>query len=104
MATSITNLTRKPETTDAAEAPAKAGGADPVVTTGMFLKLLVAQLKNQDPLNPADGTAFLTQLAQFSGLEQMIGIRQDAEAIRTMLTAGTAKTQPAGETAGVGQQ
>jgi flagellar basal-body rod modification protein FlgD len=70
----------------------------------MFLKLLVAQLKNQDPLNPADGTTFLTQLAQFSGLEQMIGIRQDAEAIRTMLTAGAAKAQPTGEPAGAGQQ
>jgi len=36
-----------------------------------FLKMLVAQLKNQDPLNPADGTDFAAQLAQFSSLEQL---------------------------------
>ncbi len=41
----------------------------------MFLQLLVAQIKNQNPLNPADGTQFLSQLAQFSELEQMTQVR-----------------------------
>jgi flagellar basal-body rod modification protein FlgD len=36
-----------------------------------FFKMLIAQLKNQDPLNPLDGTAFAAQLAQFSSLEQL---------------------------------
>jgi flagellar basal-body rod modification protein FlgD len=35
-----------------------------------FLKLLVAQLANQDPTNPQDSTAFVAQLAQFTSLEQ----------------------------------
>ncbi len=39
-----------------------------------FLQLLVAQIQNQDPLNPTDSTTFLTQLAQFSQLEQLIDI------------------------------
>ncbi len=37
----------------------------------MFLKLLVSQLQNQDPLNPQDDKEFLSQMAQFTSLEQM---------------------------------
>src|SRR5579863_9931906 len=37
-----------------------------------FLKLLMAQLKNQDPLNPTDDTEFVTQLSQFSLVEQSV--------------------------------
>ena len=36
-----------------------------------FLKLLAAQLQNQDPLNPVSDTDFIAQMAQFSVLEQM---------------------------------
>ena len=36
-----------------------------------FLNLLIAQLQNQDPLNPTDSTEFTAQLAQFSSLEQL---------------------------------
>ena len=35
-----------------------------------FLKLLVGQLQHQDPMQPADDTAFIGQMAQFSQLEQ----------------------------------
>jgi flagellar basal-body rod modification protein FlgD len=48
----------------------------------MFLQLLVAQLQNQDPLNPSDGTQFVTQLAQFQQLEQSVNSGQDITAIR----------------------
>jgi flagellar basal-body rod modification protein FlgD len=40
-----------------------------------FLRMLIAQLENQDPLNPQDATEFSAQLAQFSSLEQLIGMR-----------------------------
>jgi flagellar basal-body rod modification protein FlgD len=55
------------------------------VTKNMFLQLLVAQLQNQDPLNPADGTQFLTQLAQFQQLEQSMNMGTDLSAIRSDL-------------------
>lgn len=44
-----------------------------------FLTLLVAQLQNQDPLNPTDATEFTGQLAQFSSLEQLIDINSNLE-------------------------
>lgn len=39
-----------------------------------FLSLMIAQLQNQDPLDPLDGTDYSAQLAQFSSLEQMQNI------------------------------
>ncbi len=41
-----------------------------------FLLLLVAQLQNQDPLNPNDPTEFTAQLAQFSSLEQLFTLNE----------------------------
>ena len=42
-----------------------------VMGKDQFMKLLVAQLQHQDPLNPMDSTGFTAQLAQFSSLEQL---------------------------------
>ena len=46
---------------------------DPKTTwdQNMFLKVLVAQMSNQDPMNPQSDTEFIGQMAQFSSLEQM---------------------------------
>jgi flagellar basal-body rod modification protein FlgD len=53
----------------------------------MFLQLLVAQIRNQNPLNPANGTEFVAQLAQFTQLEATLDIRQEIEQIRAALGA-----------------
>ena len=39
-----------------------------------FLKLLIAQMKNQDPLQPQDSAQYVAQLAQFTSLEKLTSI------------------------------
>ncbi len=51
-----------------------------------FLRLLVEQLKNQDPLEPMDNTEFLSQLAQFRSLEQLQTL-ENALTTMTMMMA-----------------
>lgn len=55
----------------------------------VFLNLLVSQIQNQDPLNPTDSTQFVSQLAQFSELEQVIAIRSDTDTLATDATAAS---------------
>jgi len=81
-----------------------ASSATAPVTENMFLQLLVAQLQNQDPTDPADSTQFVTQLAQFQTMEQSMnqgtniaGILSD---LNQMVTAqgGTPATPAASTT------
>ncbi len=79
-----------------------------------FLKLLVTQLQNQDPLNPLDNAAVTTQVSQISTvtgieklnttLEALLGSYQDAQAMqgaalmgRNVLTAGSRLSLAAGQ-------
>jgi flagellar basal-body rod modification protein FlgD len=52
-----------------------------------FLKLLIAQLQHQDPLNPADSTEFTAQLAQFSSLETLSSINTNIEDLQAYQSA-----------------
>lgn len=54
-----------------------------------FLKLLIAQLQNQDPTNPEDSSEFAAQLAQYSSVEQQIAIRAGID----KLVAASEKTE-----------
>ena len=69
----------------ASQPPTSTAGA--LVSEQTFLQLLVAQLKNQDPTQPQDGTQFVAQLAQFSSLEQEIQMRQDLDTLAGATTA-----------------
>jgi flagellar basal-body rod modification protein FlgD len=48
-----------------------------------FLQLLVSQLKHQDPTNPADPTTFVSQLASFSSVEQLVNANSKLDALLT---------------------
>ena len=46
-----------------------------------FMQLLVAQMRNQDPMAPIDNQQFIAQLAQFSSLEEMQGVNENLVAL-----------------------
>ncbi len=53
----------------------------------VFLNLLIAQLKNQDPLEPMEGTEFVTQLAQFSELDEMRSFTSGQEELQNYMAS-----------------
>ena len=61
-----------------------------------FLNLLIAEMKNQDPTQPMDDQAFLTQLATFSSLEKLTQIADAASAMQTELENQTEMFQSQG--------
>jgi flagellar basal-body rod modification protein FlgD len=66
----------------------------PVQTLGQddFLKLLVAQMSQQDPMNPQKDSEFIAQMAQFSALEQSKSMQQDMSALRASALLGSTVT------------
>ena len=52
-----------------------------------FMKMLLAQLQNQNPLDPMDGKDFAAQLAQFSSLQQLSNLNQTMSSLPTYLNA-----------------
>lgn len=67
----------------------RAGNGASNVDFQSFLRLLTAQLRNQDPLSPLDSTQFVAQLASFSTVEQLISANTRLDTIETKLTGGS---------------
>lgn len=63
-----------------------------------FLKLLVVQLRNQDPTQPQSNTEFIAELAQFSSLEQLTAINKAVSSISEFFSgsSGTSSQTSAG--------
>ena len=60
-----------------------------------FLKLLVAQLENQDPLKPTDNAEMIAQTAQFSQVEQLTKVVSLLERMVSLQEAQSASVKPA---------
>ncbi|SES79528.1 flagellar hook capping FlgD N-terminal domain-containing protein [Anaerobranca gottschalkii] len=58
------------------------------LTQGDFLKVLVAQLRYQDPLSPTNDKEFMAQMAQFSALEQMVNLNNNFSKMFYLLGVG----------------
>jgi flagellar basal-body rod modification protein FlgD len=82
MATSLNPISASNAATPSTQSAAASADLSLTPDKQTFLELLVAQIKNQDPLNPTDGSQFVAQLAQFSELEQTMGIAADLKAIK----------------------
>ena len=63
-----------------------------------FLTLLITQLKNQDPSNPQDSSAFVAELAQFSSLQQETNVNQNIQQTAATGMIGLDVTDNAGNT------
>ena len=72
--------------------PTASSASNPLANEETFLKLLVSQLQNQDPMNPTDSNQFVSQLTSYSQLEQLIGIHTDTTSVSTALTGATSQT------------
>jgi flagellar basal-body rod modification protein FlgD len=57
------------------------GGIGQLTNESTFLQLLVAQIQNQDPMNPTDSIQFVGQLVSFSQLEQLLSINQNMQTL-----------------------
>lgn len=80
-----TEISNKEVKTQQSSRVNKTENGTPIIEPGkendkeLFLKLLVAQMQNQDPFNPQDPTQYVTQLAQFNSLDQMMSMNDNLE-------------------------
>jgi flagellar basal-body rod modification protein FlgD len=102
--TTASQITNSSIVTSAANSSSKTSAATDTQSTGSssstskstdimgkqdFLKLLITQLQNQDPLNPDNPTEFTAQLAQFSSLEQMYNLNDSMNSLVTSTNNST---------------
>lgn len=76
MTTPVGSNSSTQATNQVAQSPSPSLNMSQSLGQDAFLKLLVTQLQNQDPLQPQDNSQMIAQLAQFSSLEQMTNLAQ----------------------------
>ena len=88
---STNSQTQTPSTGSTGSSGSSSGNSNlgKLTNESTFLQLLVAQIKNQDPMNPTDSIQFVGQLVSFSQLEQLLSINQNMQTLVTDASAGT---------------
>jgi flagellar basal-body rod modification protein FlgD len=79
-------------TASSSASTASAAAGAPTLDYNSFLQLLIAQMQNQDPLNPTDSTAFVSQLASFSSVEQGVNTNSKLDQLLTISNLTQATT------------
>jgi flagellar basal-body rod modification protein FlgD len=87
MSSSVTSSTSAPKDTAPTTPATSSTDSSGDITSSDFLTLLVSELKNQDPTQPTDPNAYITQLVGVNSLQQLISINQD------LTPTGTSSTQ-----------
>ncbi|MFG1425789.1 flagellar hook assembly protein FlgD [Roseixanthobacter glucoisosaccharinicivorans] len=88
--TAISGLQGSASTSQTASTSSTSAGKPASVDYNAFLQLLVAQLKNQDPTSPMDSTAYMSQLASFSQVEQSVASNTKLDSLLSATALQTA--------------
>ena len=88
--------------------PLSGGATDAIGATPLdkdaFMQLLVAQMRNQDPMAPVDNQEFIAQLAQFSALEEMQGVNENLVALALLQESNALLSQLTDSSALIGKR
>jgi flagellar basal-body rod modification protein FlgD len=103
-ANSVAGALAKPRATAASTAAptststASAATSTSTITANDFLTLLVAEMKNQDPTQPTDPNAYISQMVDVNSLQQLIGINQGITSLDQVAstTAGAGSSSVSG--------
>jgi flagellar basal-body rod modification protein FlgD len=79
----VTGTTASSTTATASQTATASANAAPTVDYNAFLRLLIAQIRNQDPTKPMDSTQYMAQLASFSSVEQAVQTNAKLDALMT---------------------
>lgn len=93
-----------PVTSAASSSSSRAPSSTPTVDYNQFLRLLVAELRNQDPTSPTDPTQYMSQLASFSTVEQQVQTNSTLDALLSAQATniiGKTVTSADGRTSGI---
>jgi flagellar basal-body rod modification protein FlgD len=75
-ASSVASALARPRAAEGETANSSSGMDSTTITANDFLTLLVAEMKNQDPTQPTDPNAYISQMVGVNSLQQLVGINQ----------------------------